>query len=180
MDILDFEGVVNLEESAGLQIEVAIADYRDVETWPALPTLEAATASEEYVDLGAEVFVMKTGTKFQKFEGSLEKNAFTSNLVGPTGALSFENMLTVIRNAVNKQLTGWLRANRNRPLVVAFRPLGGSQYIVLGTDGLPVQMTEGTMDVPGEIAGEKMTSFTLRSIYYPPFYIDAVPFTPAV
>jgi hypothetical protein len=180
MEIYDFEGVVNLEESAGLQIEVAIADYRDIETYPALPDLAAATSNAEHVDLADAVFVMKTGKKFHRFQGSLEKNAFNSNLVGPRGAKSFENTLTVIRNAVNKDLTGWLRANRNRPCIVAFRPLGESQWVFLGYEGLWAEIDEGQMDIPGEIAGEKMTMFTVRSIFHPPFYIDAIPFTEGV
>lgn len=180
MDLFDFQGVVNLEESAGLQIEVAVADYRDITTWPELPDLTAGTDNPDYVDAGAEVFVMAVGKKFHKFQGSLEKNAFNSNLVGPRGAKSFENTLTVIRNAVNKDLTGWLRANRNRPLVVAFRPLGESQWVFLGYEGLWAEVDEGQMDIPGEIAGEKMTMFTVRSIFYPPIYIDAIPFTEGV
>ena len=180
MELYDFVGELNLEESAGLQVEVAIAAYHDVLTWPELPDLEAATTNAGHVDLGAEVFVMKPTKAFMKFEGSLEKNAFNSALAGPRGAKSFVNTLTVIRNAVNKQLTGWLRANRNRPLVVAFRPLGETQYIFLGYEGLWAEVDEATLDVPGEIQGEKMTSFTVRSIFYPPLYIDAVPFTPAV
>lgn len=180
MEIYDFVGNINLEESAGLQIEVAIADYQDIETFPTLPDLSLATDNDEHVDLGAEVFVMKTGKKFQKFEGSLEKNAFNSNLVGARGAKSFENTLTIMKNAVNKALTGWLRANRNRQLIVAFRPLGESQYIFLGYEGLWAEVDEGQLDIPGEVSGEKMTMFTVRSIYYPPFYIDAVPFTPAI
>ena len=180
MNIYDFQGVVNLEESAGLQIEVAVADYRDIVTWPALPDLATATANAEHVDLATEVFVMDTGKKFHKFQGSLEKNAFNSNLVGPRGAKSFENTLTVVRNAVNKDLTGGLRANRNRPLVVAFRPLGESQWVFLGYESLWAEVDEASMDIPGEIAGEKMTMFTVRSIFYPPFYIDAIPFTEGV
>jgi hypothetical protein len=179
MELHDFVGELNLEESAGLQVEVAIAAYHDVLTFPTLPDLVTADTNAEYVDLGNAVFVMKPGKAFKKFEGSLEKNAFNSTLGGPRGAKSFINTLTVIRNAVNKHLTGWLRSNRNRPLIVAFRPLGETQYIFLGYQGLWAEVDEATLDVPGEIQGEKMTSFTVRSIYYPPFYIDAVPFTPA-
>lgn len=180
MDLIDYTGVTNLEESAGLQIEVAVADYHDVETWPTLPTLSGATANSEYVDLGAEVFAMKTGKKFHKFEGSLEKNSFTSQLVGPEGAKSFENQLIASQSAVNKELVGWLRANRNRRLVVAFRPLGESQWVFLGYEGIYARISDAQFDIPGEISGEKMTQFTVRSIFYPPFYIDALPFTPAV
>lgn len=180
MELYDFVGEENLEESAGLQIEIAIAAYNDVATWPALPDLDAATSNEEHVDLGASVFVMKEGKKFQKFEGSLEKNAFKSVLVGPRGAKSFENTLTVIKNAVNKTLTGYLRANRNRYLVVGFKQLGDPQYTLLGYLGLPAQVEEGEIDIPGEISGEKMTMFALRSIYHPPYSIDALPFTPPV
>lgn len=180
MEIYDFVGVQNLEESAGLQVEVAIAAYHDVDTFPALPDLAAATSNAEHVDMGAATFTMKSGKKFQKFEGSLEKNAFQSQLVGARGAKTFENTLTVQKNAVNKDLTGWLRANRNRPLVVAFKFLGDSQYTLLGYQGLPAEIDEGTLDVPGEVAGEKMTMFTVRSIYHAPYSIDAVPFTPAV
>lgn len=180
MDLFDLTGVSNLEESAGIQIEVAVADYHDVETWPTLPDLTAAVKNADYVDLSDQVFGMKTGKKFHKFEGSLEKNSFTSQLVGPEGAKSFENQLTASQNAVNKELVGWLRANRNRRLVVAFRPLGESQWIFLGYEGIYARISEAQFDIPGEIAGEKMTMFTVRSIFYPPFYIDAIPFTEAV
>ncbi len=180
MDLYDFVGELNLEESAGLQVEVAVAAYHDVEAWPALPDLTTATANAEHVDLGAETFTMKTGKQFHKFEGSLNKNSFQSQLVGSRGAKSFENTLTVQKNAVNKDLSGWLRANRNRPIVVAFRPLGGTQYVLLGFEGIWAEVDEANMDIPGEVAGDKMTMFTVRSIFYPPLYIDAVPFTPAV
>ena len=181
LNLNDFVGELNLEESAGLEIEVAVADYRDILTFPPLPDLSTATENGEYVDLGAGVFVMKTGTKFHKFEGSLERNSFSSTLGGMRGALSFENTLTIAKNAVNKHLTGWLRANRNRPLVVAFKFLGDEQYTVIGWNKLWAEITpDSNMETSAEIQGDKMTSITIRSIFYPPLSIDAVPFTPAV
>ncbi|AWW31848.1 hypothetical protein DN752_17870 [Echinicola strongylocentroti] len=178
---MDYQGAQNLEESAGLEVEVCIADYNDVESWPALPTLTGATESGEYVDLGAEVFTMKTGKKFFQFEATLEKNAFNSALVGARRAKSFENTLTIAKSGVSKQLFGWLRANRNRPLVVAFKFLGETdQYTFIGYKGIPAEVEEATSETPAEISGEKMTSITVRSIYYPPFYIDEVPLTEAV
>mgnify|MGYP005757287325 CR=1 FL=1 len=180
MEIQDFVGEVNLEESAGLEIEVAFADYRDVETWPALPDLAAVGATNmDYVDLGAEVFVMKEGKKFHKFEGGLEKNAFQSQLVGPRGAKTWQHTLTIARNAVNKALLGWVRANRNRPLVVAFRFFGESQYTVIGFEKVWAEVDDATVTVAAEVAGEKGTAVMIRGIYYPPLYIDAIPFTPA-
>ncbi|PRY90588.1 hypothetical protein [Mongoliibacter ruber] len=180
MNLYDFVGEIELEESAGLQVEVAIAAYHDIETFPDLPDLSAGTASKDYVDLGASAFVMKSTKQFHKFEGSLEKNAFSSQLVGARGAKSFENTLTIMKNAMNSHLCGWLRANRNRPLVVGFKPLMGGQFLILGTPGLWAEIDEGSIEVPGEVAGEKMTMFTVRSIFYPPLFIDALPFTPAV
>ena len=181
MEIQDFVGIVNLEESAGLEIEVAFADHRDVLTWPALPDLSAVGAANmDYVDLGAEVFVMKTGKKFHKFEGGLEKNAFASQLVGPRAAKTWQHTLTVARNVVNKSILGWLRANRNRPLIVAFRFFGESQYTVIGFEKAWAEVDDATINVAAEVAGEKGTSVMIRGIYYPPLYIDAIPFTEAV
>lgn len=180
MEMFDYIGEQNLEESAGLQIEVAIAAYHDVLTFPALPALTGATASGDYVSVGAELFVMKSGKKFQKWEGSLEKNSFNTKYAGSRGAKSPENTLTLINNAVNKELIGWLRANRNRKLIVAYRPLGETQYVFLGHEGLPAEINDASFDIPGEISGEKMTMIEIRSIYHHPYYIDSLPFTPAV
>lgn len=180
MDLLDFAGELKLEESAALEVEVAIAAYHDIETFPTLPDLTAGTDNEDYVDLADSVFVMKTGTKFHSWEGSLEKNAFSSTLVGARGAKSFENTLTIVRNAVNSKLFGWLRANRNRPLVVAFKFLGADQYCIMGWHKLWAEVDTVTVDVPGEVAGEKATTITIRSIFYPPLFINEVPLTEAV
>lgn len=180
MELYDFVGEMNLEESAGLEVEVAFAAYHDVLTWPALPNLSGAIANYEYVDMKASPFVMKTGKMFHKFEGSLEKNAFQSTLVGPEQALTWLNTLTVAKSAVNKHVIGWLRANRNRPLVVAFRFLGETQYTVMGYDKLWAQITGATLDVAAEVSGEKSSSFSVKSIFYPPLYIDAIPFTAAI
>lgn len=180
MELNDFVGELNLEESSGLEVEVAFAAYHDILTFPDLPDLAAALTNGDYVDLGASPFVMKEGKQFHKFEGSLEKNAFSSTLGGQRGALSFLNTLTVTKNAINKHLIGWMRANRNRPLIVAFRFLGETQYTVMGWDKLWAEITEGTMETSAEVQGDKMTTFGVRSIYYPPMYIDAIPFTPAV
>lgn len=181
MEIQDFIGVFNLEESAGIEVEVAFADYQDVLTWPALPDLAAVgAANTDYVDLGAEVFAMKPGKKFHKFEGSLEKNGFQSQLVGPRLAKTWQHTLTVSRNAVNKDILGWLRANRNRQLVVAFRFFGETQYTVLGFNKVYAEVDDATVNVAAEVAGEKGTTIMIRAIYYPPLYIDAIPFTEAV
>lgn len=180
MELNDFVGELNLEESSGLEVEVAFAAYHDILTFPTLPDLEAALVNSDYVDLKAQVFVMKTGKKFHKFEGSLEKNAFSSTLGGQRGSLSFLNTLTVTKNAINKHLLGWMRANRNRPLVVAFKFLGDTQYTVIGWDKLWAEITEATMETSAEVQGDKMTTFGVRSIFYPPLSIDTIPFTPAV
>lgn len=179
MELNDFVGELNLEESAGLEVEVAFAAYHDILTFPALPDLETATTNKDYVDLGNAVFVMKPGTKFHKFEGSLEKNAFSTKLGGQRGALSFENTLTVTKNAINKHIIGWMRANRNRPLIAAFKFLGDSQYTVLGYKGLWAEITEATMSSAAEVQGDKTSTFGVRSIFYAPMWIDAIPFTPA-
>jgi hypothetical protein len=179
MDILDFVGEINLEESAGLEVEVLIADYQDVDLWPNLPDLETGTKNADYVTLTG-AFQMKEGKKFQRWEGSLEKNSFQSSLVGSRGSKSHENTLTIQKNASNAPLIGWLRANKNRQLVVAFKFLGETKYTLLGWKGLWAEMDEGTITVPGEVSGDKMTMCTIRSIFYPPLFIDAIPTTPAV
>jgi hypothetical protein len=180
MNIQDFIGDVNLEESAGLEVEVAFADKRDIQTFPDLPDLAASGATNvDYVDLGSEVFVMKTGKKFHKFESSLEKNAYQAELVGSRGALTWQHTLTIAKNSVTKALMGWLRANRNRPLIVAFRFLGETQWTVIGFEKAHAEVQGANINVAAEVAGEKMTSVQIRAIYYPPLYIDAIPFTPA-
>jgi hypothetical protein len=179
MNLMDFVGDINLEESAALEVIVAFADIHDIESFPALPDLTGATENGELVDLGAATFTFKEGKSFKKFTGTLEKNAFTSELVGVRGALSFENTLTIQRSAMNKGVVGFMRANRNREMIVAFKPLGSTQYVILGWDGLPAMFTAGNIDVPAEVAGEKMTQAQIKGIYYPPLFIDAISFTPA-
>src|SRR5690606_7464955 len=175
---MDYAGEPKLEESSALEVEVCIAAYHDIETFPVLPDLSTGTVNSDYVDLKEKVFVMKEGKRFHRWEGSLEKNAFSSTLVGARGAKSFENTLTIIKNAATSDLFGWLRANRNRQLIVAFRFLGAQQYCILGWDKLWAEVNEGTIEVPGEVAGEKFTSITIRSIFYPPIFINEVPLTP--
>lgn len=180
MNLMEFVGDINLEESAGLEVTVAFADIHDIETFPTLPALGTATENGELVDLGNSAFVFKSGKSFKKFTGTLEKNAFASELVGVKGALSFKNTLTIQRSAMNKGIVGFMRANRNREMIVAFKPLGATQYVILGWQNLPAMFEAGAIDVPAEIAGEKMTQAQIVGIYYPPLFIDSVPFTPAV
>jgi hypothetical protein len=179
MNLFDFVGTQGLEESAGLEVEVLIAAYDDVLTWPDLPTISGATVSATYVDYGAEVFVMKEGKQFHTFEGTLQKNGFTSELRGPAEAMSFENMLKIARASMSLELLGWVRANRNRKLVVGFKKLGSTKYLVLGYKGIPAQIVAAKIDLPAEIQGETMTSLDIMSIYYPPIAITALPITPA-
>lgn len=180
MDLFEYTGQSGLEESAALETEVCIADYFDVETFPTHPDLTAGTKSEDYVDLGSATFTMKTGKKFHQFMATIERNALTTTLEGPRGAKAFLNMLTIARSGANKELIGWLRANRNKKLVVAFKFLGATQYCFLGYDRLPAEVDSGGIEVGAEITGEKMTNFVVRSIFYPPLFIDEVPLTPAV
>lgn len=180
MNLMEFKGDLNLEESSALEVEVGFADIHDIATFPVLPNIATAIANGQLVDLGAATFTFKTGKSFTKFTGSLEGNAFGFELVGPKGAMSFKNTLTIKRNAMNKGLVGFIRANRNRELICVFKPLGGDQYIIIGWDKIPAMFESGSSDVPGEIAGEKATMATIVGIYYPPLFIDAVPFTPAV
>ena len=179
MNLFDFIGTQNLEESAGLEVEVLIADYNDVETWPTLPSLSGATTSAAYVDYASGTFTMKTGKKFLVFEGTLQKNGFTSELKGAPESLSFENMLKIARATMSLELLGWIRANRNRKLVVGFKPLGSAKYLVLGYKGIPAQIVGANIDIPSEIQGEKLTSIDIMSVYYPPLAIAALPITPA-
>ncbi|MBD3627610.1 hypothetical protein [Cyclobacterium sp.] len=180
MNLFDYTGQIYLEESAALNTEVCIADYFDVETFPALPDLTAGTTNSDYVDLAAATFTMKTGKKFHKFSATLERNSLTTTLEGPRGAKSFMNMLTIARSGADKELVGFLRANRNRKLVVAFKFLGATQYCFLGYNELPAEVDSGGIEVGAEISGEKVTNFVVRSIFYPPMYIDEVPLTEAV
>lgn len=180
MDLMDYVGDINLEESSALEVTVAFADIHDVLTFPVLPDITVAITNGELVDLEATSIVFKTGKCFKKFTGTLEKNAFGSELVGVKGALSFKNTLTIARSAMNKGLVGFMRANRNRELIVAFKPLGSTQYVVLGWKDLPAMFENGTITVPGEIAGEKMTTMNIVGIYYPPLFINTVSFTPAI
>jgi hypothetical protein len=179
MNLYDFVGTQNLEEAAGLEVEVLIAAYDDVEEWPALPNLSTGSTNAAYVDYASGTFTMKTGKQFHTFEGTLQKNGFTSELKGPAEAMSFENMLKIARSSMSLELLGWVRANRNRKLVVGFKPLGFTKYLVLGYKGIPAQIVGGLIDIPSEIQGEKMTSLDIMSIYYPPLAIAALPITPA-
>jgi hypothetical protein len=179
MDLKDFVGDINLEESAGLGVTVAFADIHDIQTFPELPDLEAGMENGDYVDLGNKVFTFKPGKCFKRFNGTLEKNAFASALEGPRGSMSFRNTLTIQRSAMNKGVVGFMRANRNREMIVAFKPLGSSQWVILGWDELPAMFTAGAIDVPAEISGEKMTQAQIVGIFYPPLYIDSISFTPA-
>ncbi len=179
MDLIEYTGQQYLEESSALNTAVYIADYYDVETFPTLPVLTGST-NGSFVDLADSVFVMKEGKKFHRFVATLEKNAFTTGLVGAKGAKSFENMLTIGKSGSDKDLVGFLRANRNKKLVVAFKFLGATQYCVMGYDELPAEVDSATLDVPAEIAGEKMTTIVIRSIFHAPYYIDSIPLTPAV
>jgi hypothetical protein len=179
MNLYDFVGTQNLEEAAGLEVEVLIAAYDDVEEWPALPNLASGTSNAFYVDFASGTFTMKTGKQFHSFEGTLQKNGFTSNSAGPTEAMSFENVLKIARSSMSLELLGWIRANRNRKIVAGFKPLGFTKYLVLGYKGIPANITSFAIDIPGEIQGEKMTSIEITSIYYPPLAIAALPITPA-
>lgn len=180
MDLFDYTGQNYLEESAALETEVCIADYFDVETFPALPDLTTGTTNSDYVDLAAATFTMKSGTKFQKFSATLERNALSTTLEGPRGAKAFMNMLTIARSGADKELVGFMRANRNRKLIVAFKFLGAAQYCILGYKGLPAEVDSGGIEVGAEITGEKVTNFVIRSIFYAPLFINEVPLTPAI
>lgn len=180
MDLFDYSGALHLEESAALETDVFIADAEDVETYPALPDLSAGTKNSDYVDLADATFTMKTGKKFYKFSATLERNSFESTLEGSRGAKSFVNMLTITKSGADKDLVGFLRANRNRRLIVAFKNLGATQYCVLGYKGLPAEVESGGVSVSAEVTGDKNTTFVIRSIFYPPLYIDEIPLTEAV
>jgi hypothetical protein len=177
MDLFDFTGQQGLEESAALQVEFAIADYFDIETFPPLPDLQAATDNEDYVDLGDATIGFKAGKHFHRFEASLEYSSYSSQLVGPRGAKSFENMLTIGRTSTGANMMGFLRANRNRKLIVAFKELGDTQYRIIGWLNLAAEVDEGGSEVAAEVSGEKLTTMVIRSIYHPTLFIDSVPFT---
>jgi len=180
MDLFEYSGALYLEESAALETDIFIADNEDVLTFPTLPDLSAGVKNSDYVDLAAATFTMKTGAKFHKFSATLERNAFESTLEGSRGAKSFVNMLTITKSGADKDLVGFLRANRNRRLIVAFKNLGASQYCVIGFKGLPAEIESGGVTVSAEVTGDKSTTFVVRSIFYPPLYIDEIPLTEAV
>lgn len=177
MDLFEFTGQQGLEESAALQVEFAIADYFDIEAFPPLPDISAATTNADYVDLDDAVITFKAGKHFHRFEASLEYSSYTSQLVGPRGAKSFENMLTIGRTSTGKDMMGFLRANRNRKLVVGFKELGDEQYRILGWDKLAAEVDDGGSETPAEVSGEKLTTIVVRSIYHPTLFIDSIPFT---
>ena len=177
MNLFEFTGQQGLEESAALQVEFGIADYFDIEAFPPLPVLSAGTTNADYVDLGDAVITFKPNKHFHRFEASLEYSSYTSQLVGPRGAKSFENMLTIGRTSTGKEMLGYLRANRNRKLVVAFKELGDDQYRLLGWDKLAAEVDEGGTETPAEVSGEKLTTMVIRSIFYPTLFIDSIPFT---
>ena len=180
LTLLDLVANFGLEDSAALQVEFGFADLDDVATFPALPDISTQTTNAQTVDLAAAVLVFKSGKCFKKFRGSLEANSFDSTLEGPNGAKSFVNKLMIARNQVNKELIGYVRSNRNRQLIVAFKPLAGGQYILLGWEGIPAEIVGGGFKIAPEVSGETKTNLEIRSIYLPPLYINTISFTPAV
>jgi hypothetical protein len=178
MQIRDFQNQRNLEESAGLGMTVVIADYYDILSFPTLPNLETGETNAAYV-MATGAFEMKPGKQFHVFHSSLEQNSFNSKLVGSPGAMTHENVLTIRRNSASPELIGYVRSMKNRELVVGFKPLGESTYTIIGWEDLWAMVTEGEIDIPKEVSGEKHTTLMIRSIYLPPIKVLAIPLTPA-
>jgi hypothetical protein len=170
VDFEDIEGTAGQDNSSGIQQNIYLIDFRDVEKHPKFPKIDTSAGTKqtlaELVTVPDDI-LLKFGRKAFRLQCTLEKGAGTSDSQGEIDGMSFKNGLKLLIPGNKANADGFARYAKNGSFYLLYFELDGSPRL-LGNPGYPAKM----MSAPGS-TGEKTSdlkgrTFTFQSVWSGP------------
>ena len=138
----NIENCPNAELVAGIsETEIYAALSTDIDTMPELPALGTANQTLEQLATvtGDITFAAQSGKGFYKMMVMPETGEVKSGLVGKKGNKKVKNSFEFFLSNTSGQNLGWLRQNKNNPLVFLVKEKSG-RIRLIGSKTNPVYM----------------------------------------
>jgi hypothetical protein len=170
VDFEDIEGTAGEDNSSGIQQNIYLIDFRDVEKHPKFPKIDTSAGTKQTLAQLVTVpddILLKSGRKAFRLQCTLEKGAGTSDSQGEIDGMSFKNGLKLLIPGNKANADGFARYAKNGSFYLLYFELDGSPRL-LGNPGYPAKM----MSAPGT-TGEKTSdlkgrTFTFQSVWSGP------------
>jgi hypothetical protein len=166
LDLEDIVGTAGQDNTAGIQQNIYLVDFNDVETHPTFPKIEDATTFAELATVDTDL-VLKLTKKAIKLQCTLEKGAGTSDSQGEMDGMSFKNGLKLQIPGNKANSDGFARWAKNGSFYILYFEQDG-QPRLLGHPGYPAKMVSAPGTTGEGTATMKQRTFTFQSVWSGP------------
>lgn len=170
IDFEDIEGTAGEDNSAGIQQNIYLIDFRDVATHPKFPKIITAPGTPqtlaELVTILDDI-LLKNGRKAFRLQCTLEKGAGTSDSQGEIDGMSFKNGLKFLIPGNKANADGFARYAKNGSFYLLYFELDGSPRL-LGNPGYPAKLVSAPGSTGEKSSDLKGRTFTFQSVWSGP------------
>lgn len=170
IDFEDIEGTAGEDNSSGIQQNIYLIDFRDVEKHPKFPKIDTSSVTPqtlaELVTV-LEDILLKNGRKAFRLQCTLEKGAGTSDSQGEIDGMSFKNGLKLLIPGNKANADGFARYAKNGSFYLLYFELDGSPRL-LGNPGYPAKMVSAPGTTGEKTSDLKGRTFTFQSVWSGP------------
>jgi hypothetical protein len=171
INLEDLFGTAGQDNTAGIQQNIYLVDFADVETHPTFPKIEGATSFEELATVDTDL-VLKLTKKAMLIQGTLEKGAATSDSQGEMDGMSYKNALKFQIPGNKAKSDGFARWAKNGSFYLLYFELDGAPRI-LGHPGYPAKLVSAPGTSGEGTSTMKQRTFTFQSVWSGPAPIFA-------
>lgn len=166
IDLEDIVGTAGDDNTAGIQQNIYLVDFNDVETHPTFPKTEGATTFAQLATVDTDL-VLKPTKKAMRLQCTLEKGAATSDSQGEMDGMSFKNGLKFQIPGNKATSDGFARWAKNGSFYLLYFELDGAPRI-LGHPGYPAKMVSAPGTSGEATSTMKQRTFTFQSVWSGP------------
>jgi hypothetical protein len=170
IDFEDIEGSAGQDNSAGIQQNIYLIDFRDVATHPKFPKIDTTSQTAQTLAQLVTVpddILLKNGRKAFRLQCTLEKGSGTSDSQGEMDGMSFKNGLKIQIPGNKANGDGFARYAKNGSFYLVYFELDGSVRL-LGNPGYPAKMVSAPGTTGEGSATMKQRTFTFQSVWSGP------------
>ncbi len=166
LDFEDINGTAGQDNTAGIQQNIYLIDFNDVDDHPTFPKIDGALTLAELATVSTDI-VLKLLRKAFKLQCTLEKGSANSESQGEMDGMSFKNSLKFQIPGNKANADGFARYAKNGSFYLLYFELDG-QARILGHPGYPAKMVSAPGTTGEATSTMKQRTFTFQSVWSGP------------
>ncbi|MDO7849226.1 hypothetical protein Q5H92_22875 [Hymenobacter sp. M29] len=166
LDFEDIEGTAGQDNTAGIQQNIYLVDFKDVLTHPTFPKIEDGTDLASLATVTSNL-VLKPTKKAHQLYCTLEAGAATSDSQGELDGMSFKNGLKFLIPGNKANADGFVRLAKNGSFYLIYFEQDGTVRI-LGHPGYPAKMASAPGTSGEKTSDRKGRTITFQSVWSGP------------